>query len=62
MGYSSLFVSYHGLKSADLSLAELAALFQKGQAQIIDQFEPLIDRSLVSMMAAINNQPDSAEN
>lgn len=56
-----LFVSYHGLKAADLSLTELAGLFQKGQAQIIDQFEPLMDRARVSMMAAINNQPDSTE-
>jgi hypothetical protein len=56
-----LFVSYHGLKAADLSLAELAALFQNGQARVIDQFEPLMDRALVSMMTAINNQPNSTE-
>jgi hypothetical protein len=53
-----LFVSYHGLKEAELSLTELAGLFQKGQAQIIDQFESLMDRAHVSMMTAINNQPD----
>ncbi len=53
-----LFVSYHGLKEAELSIAELAGLFQKGQAQIIDQFESLMDRAHVSMMSAINNQPD----
>jgi hypothetical protein len=57
-----LLVSYHGLKEADLSLAELASLFQKGQADIIDQFESLMDRAHVSMMSAINNQPGSAEN
>lgn len=51
-----LFVTYHGLKAADLSLAELASLFQKGQAQIIDQSEPLMDRALISMMTAINKQ------
>lgn len=56
-----LFVSYHGLKAADLSLAELAGLFQRGQAKIIDQFEPLMDRALISMMAAINQQPNSTE-
>ena len=53
-----LFVSYQGLKEAELSLAELASLFQKGQAHIIDQFESLMDRAHVSMMTAINNQPD----
>jgi hypothetical protein len=57
-----LFVSHHGLKEADLSLAELAGLFQKGQAQIIDQFESLMDRAHVSMMTAINNQPDESKN
>lgn len=56
-----LFVSYHGLKAADLSLAELAGLFQSGQAKVIDQFEPLMDRALISMMAAINQQPNSTE-
>tara|TARA_R110001606_G_scaffold399310_1_gene584755 strand:+ start:80772 stop:82982 length:2211 start_codon:yes stop_codon:yes gene_type:complete len=56
-----LFVTHQGLKAADLSLTELAGLFQNGQAQIIDQFEPLMDRALVSMMAAINNQPNSTE-
>jgi hypothetical protein len=56
-----LFVSYHGLKAADLSLVELAGLFQSGQAKIIDQFEPLMDRALVSMMAAINKQSNSTE-
>lgn len=53
-----LFVSYHGLKEAEFSLAELAGLFQKGQAKIIDQFESLMDRAHASMMTAINNQPD----
>jgi hypothetical protein len=52
-----LFVTYQGLKAADLSVTELAALFQKGQAQIIAPSEPLMDRALVSMMAVINNQP-----
>lgn len=56
-----LFVTYHGLKAADFSLTELAALFQYGQARVIEQFEPLMDRALVSMMAAINKQPDSTE-
>jgi len=56
-----LFVTYQGLKAAELSLAELASLFQKGQAQIIEQFEPLMDRALVSMMTAINMQPNSTK-
>lgn len=51
-----LFVSYHGLKVADLPLAELAGLFQNGQAKIIEPSEPLMDRALISMMAAINKQ------
>ena len=46
-----LFVSYHGLKEADLPLAELAGLFQNGQAKIIEPSEPLMDRVLISMMA-----------
>lgn len=53
-----LFVSYHGLKEMALSLAELAVFFQKGQARIIDPFESLMDRAHISMMTAINNQPD----
>lgn len=53
-----LFVTYQGLKAADLSVTELAGLFQKGQAQIIDQSEPLMDRALISMMVVINKQPN----
>lgn len=56
-----LFVTYHGLKAADLSLSELASLFQKGQAQIIEQSEPLMDRALISMMSTINKQSNSTK-
>ncbi len=49
-----LFVSYHDLKEMELSLAELAVFFQKGQAHIIDQFDSLMDRAHASMMTAVN--------
>jgi len=51
----SLFVTYHGLKAAELSIGELASLFQQGQAHIIDPTEPLMDRALASIMKSINN-------
>jgi len=51
-----LFVTYKGMKAAELSLSELANLFQQGQVSIINQTEPLMDRALVSMMNTINNQ------
>jgi len=50
-----LFVCYNGLKAADLSLVELANLFQKGQAKLIDPSQPLMDRALASIMKSINN-------
>ncbi|RKZ81130.1 MAG: hypothetical protein DRQ35_00865 [Gammaproteobacteria bacterium] len=49
-----LFVTYQGLKAAELSLSELARWFQKGQAIVLDQSTPLMDRALQSMMNTVN--------
>jgi len=49
-----LFVTYQGLKAAELSLSELARWFQKGQAIVLDQSTPLMDRALKSMMNTVN--------
>jgi uncharacterized protein DUF1631 len=49
-----LFVTYQGLKAAELSLSELAQWFQKGQAIVLDQSTPLMDRALKSMMNTVN--------
>lgn len=55
-----LFVNYKGLKAAEYSLSELAGLFQKGQAVIIDSNNaPLMDRALVSMKETIDQQGDT---
>ncbi|NOQ94310.1 MAG: DUF1631 family protein [Methylophaga sp.] len=57
-----LFVTYQGLKAAELALAELANWFQQGQAIILDQVaEPLMDRALVSMKDTIEKQNSSEE-
>ena len=54
-----LFVTYQGLKAAELSLAELASLFLRGKALVIDQSEPLMDRALISMMSTVNKQKNT---
>jgi len=52
-----LFVSYQGLKAAELALAELANWFQRGQAIILNEASaPLMDRALVSMKESIEKQ------
>ncbi|MDC9724588.1 MAG: DUF1631 family protein [Gammaproteobacteria bacterium] len=57
-----LFVTYQGLKAAELALAELANWFQQGQAVVLDQAgEPLMDRALVSMKDTIEKQSASEE-
>jgi len=57
-----LFVSYQGLKVAELALSELAAWFQQGQVVIINQTsEPLMDRALVSMKQTIAKQATKDE-
>ena len=55
-----LFVTYQGLKAAELALADLAGWFQQGQAIILDQAaQPLMDRALVSMKETIEHQGET---
>lgn len=54
-----LFVTYQGLRAAEISLQELTNWFQQGQVVIIDQSTPLMDRALVSMMNTINKHDHS---
>ncbi|NOQ81679.1 MAG: DUF1631 family protein [Methylophaga sp.] len=57
-----LFVTYQGLKAAELAISELASWFQQGQAVILDQAtKPLMDRALVSMKDTIDKQNHSEE-
>jgi len=49
-----LFVTSKGIKAAEWSEEELAAMFEKGEASILDQSKPLMERALVSMMATVN--------
>lgn len=57
-----LFVTYQGLKAAELAISELASWFQQGQAVILDQStKPLMDRALVSMKDTIDKQNHSEE-
>lgn len=52
-----LFVTYQGLKAAELALQELANLFQQGQIEILDQSDkPLMDRALISMKETIEHK------
>jgi len=54
-----LFVTYQGLKAAEVALNELASWFQQGQAAVLDQAaEPLMDRALVSMKETIEHQDE----
>ena len=57
-----LFVTYQGLKAAELAISELASWFQQGQAVVLDQAtKPLMDRALVSMKDTIDKQNHSEE-
>jgi len=57
-----LFVTYQGLKAAELALAELANWFQQGQIIVLDQTSaPLMDRALISMKDTIEKQSASTE-
>jgi len=49
-----LFVTSKGVKAAEWSEQELAAMFEKGEASVLDQSKPLMDRALVSMMETVN--------
>jgi hypothetical protein len=49
-----LFVTSKGIKAAEWSEQELAAMFEKGEASVLDQSKPLMDRALVSMMETVN--------
>jgi hypothetical protein len=49
-----LFVTSKGIKAAEWSEHELAAMFEKGEASVLDQSRPLMDRALVSMMETVN--------
>lgn len=49
-----LFVTSKGIKAAEWSEQELAAMFEKGEASALDQSKPLMDRALVSMMETVN--------
>lgn len=49
-----LFVTSKGVKAAEWSEQELAAMFEKGEASILDQSKPLMDRALISMMETVN--------
>jgi len=49
-----LFVTSKGIKAAEWSEQELAAMFEKGEASILDQSKPLMERALVSMMETVN--------
>lgn len=51
-----LFVTSKGIKAAEWSEQELAAMFEKGEASVLDQSKPLMDRALVSMMKTVNKQ------
>ena len=49
-----LFVTSKGVKAAEWSEQELTAMFEKGEASVLDQSKPLMDRALVSMMETVN--------
>ncbi|MFT7235401.1 MAG: hypothetical protein ACI9QV_000978 [Methylophagaceae bacterium] len=49
-----LFVTSKGIKAAEWTEQELAVMFEKGEASILDQSKPLMDRALVSMMETVN--------
>ena len=49
-----LFVTSKGVKAAEWSEQELAVMFEKGEASVLDQSKPLMDRALVSMMETVN--------
>jgi len=49
-----LFVTSKGIKAAEWSEHELTAMFEKGEASVLDQSRPLMDRALVSMMETVN--------
>jgi hypothetical protein len=51
-----LFVTSKGIKAAEWSEQELAAMFEKGEASVLDQSKPLMDRALVSMMETVNKE------
>lgn len=51
-----LFVTSKGVKAAEWSEQELAAMFAKGEASVLNQSKPLMDRALVSMMETVNKQ------
>jgi len=51
-----LFVTYKGLKAAELSISELASWFQKGKAIVLEDADtPLMDRALISMKETIEH-------
>jgi len=57
-----LFVTYRGLKAAELDLVELANWFQLGQAIILNKASaPLMDRALVSMKESIEKQSSAKQ-
>ena len=49
-----LFVTSKGIKAAEWSEQELATMFEKGEASVLDQSKPLMERALVSMMETLN--------
>ncbi len=52
-----LFVTYQGLKAADVTLSELAGWFQQGLVEIIDNADqPLVDRALTSLRQSMQTQ------
>ena len=55
-----LFVTFQGLKAAEVSTKELASWFQKGKAMVLDQIDvPLMDRALQSMKDTVEQQEQS---
>ncbi len=52
-----LFVNRKGLKLAELSTREIAALFQSGSAEVLHEEEvPLVERALASMMQMLSSE------
>jgi hypothetical protein len=49
-----LFVTSKGIKTAEWSEEELAIMFEKGEALVLERSKPLMDPALISMMETVN--------
>jgi hypothetical protein len=59
--HNCIFVNRRGMKLAEISVNEIAALFRSGQARVLEDLNtPLMDRALNAMVDALKDS-DSPE-